>query len=73
MPTVHCNNEECTHNDGDKRICICEEIYYTMDGCCVSYRRRPRDDIEDLMRPPIRTGCHREQGKWKADTGRTIK
>lgn len=67
---VYCNNRECMFY-GDQQ-CQTDRVYY-INRLCVTFRKRPHDEMRQLMDSPFKSNCHRQGGKYVSKRGEVLK
>ena len=59
---VTCGDIECKYYNPSG--CTAPSVDHSTDRFCVTGRRRPRDDIREVMRESEPTG-HKVKGRWR--------
>jgi hypothetical protein len=59
---VTCNDTDCKYNAGF--TCTATAIDHTADRFCTAGRRKPRDNITELMKQSEPSG-YKSGGKWR--------
>jgi len=66
----YCDDVECQYYK--QGVCLSDDRYHSADRFCTTGRRKARDDTAELMRAG-NPNCHKDNGKWKSNSGRVLR
>jgi len=67
---IYCDDTECQYHNRDG--CTAPEVHHSTDRFCTTGRRKPKDDHAELMRAG-NPNCHKDNGKWKSNSGKVLR